>query len=448
MYVKIGYTPVFGMLLGLIALDLLLRFTAIEGKALQKWQPPTEPSAAKHRATLSTSKAGSEPLDAEKGLPNDSLPAATAIIADARRDVLAPATSIQLPRCPAPTECRTPPSAPSPSLRTKHQRRCGLLRRRRLPAVLTLLASRRLLCALWGTLVVAALFSGLEATLTLQTAELFGWDAVGGGLVFLPLTIMSFAGPAVGWACDRWGPRWPTTAGFVLLCPALVLLRLVEHDSMRQKVLLYVLLAVVGACFTLTLNPLMAEIAYVVERKSGRSDNDASAFGNDSGGGGMDNNRDGAETPGTQPGGGDSSASAGGGRAQGGENKGGSVGDERSAGGERRGAGTHDANDDDATSNGGGGTGGTSGGQSKGGDRGAYAQAFALFNMAYSLGNAVGPLCAGLVRDAAGWPTMAWVLALFSAVSAVLACLWTGGWIGSRRDRRWQRPARPSSRHA
>ena len=54
-------------------------------------------------------------------------------------------------------------------------------------------------------------------------------------------------------------------------------------------------------------------------------------------------------------------------------------------------------------------------------------QAYALFNMAYAAGTLIGPLWAGFVHQEAGWGTMAWSLALLSAVTAVPMAIWTGG---------------------
>ena len=62
----------------------------------------------------------------------------------------------------------------------------------------------------------------------------------------------------------------------------------------------------------------------------------------------------------------------------------------------------------------------------------AYAQAFELFNMACSIGDTGGPICAGLGCDAAGGGTMGWVLGLLCGVTAIPAGLWCGGWIGGR----------------
>jgi MFS family permease len=63
------------------------------------------------------------------------------------------------------------------------------------------------------------------------------------------------------------------------------------------------------------------------------------------------------------------------------------------------------------------------------GSGGAYAQAYALFNVAFAAGCMVGPLLAGFVVEDRGWPTMAWVLGLISAAAAVPTLLWLGGWL-------------------
>lgn len=215
-----------------------------------------------------------------------------------------------------------------------------------LPPILTLLSSRRLLSALWGVFVMGTIFSGLETVLPLETEALFGWGSLGGGLIFLPIGIPTLFGPIVGYLCDRYGPRWPTFSGFLVLCPALILFRLIDDNKVGLKVLLVVLLTLVGTCFTFTLDPLMAEIAYVV---------------------------------------------------------------------------AHKANGDIEKA------------------RYAYAQAFALFNMAYSLGNVVGPLSAGFIRDDTGWGTMGWVLGLWSGVTASIAVLWTGGWLWKQNGQRGHR---------
>lgn len=53
------------------------------------------------------------------------------------------------------------------------------------------------------------------------------------------------------------------------------------------------------------------------------------------------------------------------------------------------------------------------------GPSGAYAQAYALYNMSYAGAMIVGPVWAGFIKETQGWGTMCWSLSILSAVSAV-----------------------------
>lgn len=70
------------------------------------------------------------------------------------------------------------------------------------------------------------------------------------------------------------------------------------------------------------------------------------------------------------------------------------------------------------------------------GSKGAYAQAYGLFNMAWAGGALVGPIWAGYVREAAGWGAMGWSLGVLCAACAVPAGLWCGGWVGGKKGGR------------
>lgn len=61
------------------------------------------------------------------------------------------------------------------------------------------------------------------------------------------------------------------------------------------------------------------------------------------------------------------------------------------------------------------------------GEKGAYAQAYALFNMSFAGGTLVGPLWGGFVVQRSGWGVMSLSLGVLCAVSAVPAVIWTGG---------------------
>ncbi|KAG5977576.1 hypothetical protein E4U55_006639 [Claviceps digitariae] len=55
------------------------------------------------------------------------------------------------------------------------------------------------------------------------------------------------------------------------------------------------------------------------------------------------------------------------------------------------------------------------------------ALAYALYNVAFSIGTVTGPFLGGFVRQTAGWPTMGWSLAILSATTSVLCATFIGG---------------------
>ena len=130
-----------------------------------------------------------------------------------------------------------------------------------------LLLSRRLWAALLCTIIQAMLLTAWDAVLPLYVNKLFGWHSIGGGLILLPLILPSFLAPLVGVWTDKKGPKWPCVIGFLFAIPFLILLRLVDHNGIRQIVLLCALLALVGLASTNAMTPLLAEITYVVYHK-------------------------------------------------------------------------------------------------------------------------------------------------------------------------------------
>ena len=63
------------------------------------------------------------------------------------------------------------------------------------------------------------------------------------------------------------------------------------------------------------------------------------------------------------------------------------------------------------------------------------ATGWGLVNAAYAAGCLLGPLFAGLIRNAAGWQTTTWCLGLLSAVTGVFLLLCLEGWIGKIRPK-------------
>lgn len=311
-YDHAGYGAVFAMAYALIGLDIVLRLLLVEKKVAARWDPDAMGRVAVAAINESDntlkpdtgSTHGDGTHDTEKGQPM--------------------------------TGCQSYPEPTSPPRRRY---------RDLLPPVLSLLYSRRLLASLFCAFVQAALTTAFDSVLPIHAANVFNWTATGAALLFLPIVIPSFVAPLFGWLSDRFGGRYFVMAGFLAAVPPLVCLRFVDNNSIDDKVLLCVLLAIVGLSFALTFPPILAEISGVVEAK----EKSMLAKGH----------------PGF-------------------------------------------------------------------GKGGAYAQAYALFNVAFAAGCMVGPLLAGFIVEARGWGTMAWVLGLFSGVSAVPAFLWLGGWFFSK----------------
>lgn len=309
-YEHAGYNAVFAMAYALIGLDIVLRLLLVEKKVARRWEAETRAEG---------SVAANEESDV--GMASTETPTRTS---DAEKS--APATEGQ-------------PEADA----IEHRQRF----RDRLPPVLSLLYSRRLWAALVASLLQATLMTSFDSVLTIHAANVFGWTSTGAGLLFLPIVIPGFLAPLFGWLSDKFGGRYFATVGFLCACPPLVCLRFVDENSIKDKVLLCALLAVVGLFLALTFPPIMAEISSVVEAK----EKSMLARGH----------------PGF-------------------------------------------------------------------GSGGAYAQAYALFNVAFAGGCMVGPLLAGFIVEDRGWTTMAWVLGLISAVAAVPTCLWLGGWLFKKKQ--------------
>lgn len=314
---RAGYYSVWAMAFGLIGLDIVLRLAMVERKIAVRWDSQYEPKRA-------------EMKDQTSGEQNPEAVAAKKL--DEKTDE---AES---------DEDASPNRPPSPPTATQKWYT-------RLPPVLRLLASRRLLSALWAVLIQSSLLTSFDSVLPLFTKTTFGWNATGAGLIFLPIVVPTFFGPFIGHLSDKQGPRWYATAGFAGCCPFLILLRLVDHDTLRQKVLLCALLALIGLFLTLALTPIMAEITYAVVDKESRRP--VGYFGKN----------------------------------------------------------------------------------------GAYAQAYSLFNIAWAAGCMVGPLLAGLVVQAKGWPTATLILGCVSIFTALPTAVWTGGSLFKRKQRKAEKEA-------
>lgn len=211
-YAKAGYMAVFGMALGLIVVDILMRLIMIEKKTAAKYKPLD--SITPENGFYGTFTGG----PSSENQQNDSS--------------TQPGKPQDDPADDAPLLSNGDKSIP---------RRQG-----KMPTILVLLGMPRLLAAIYGIFVNVSILAAFDGILPLYVKGLFHWDSLAAGLIFLCVAIPALTGPLVGKLCDKVGPRWIAVAGCSLTAPPLILLRLVTHNAMQQKILLCGLLICCG----------------------------------------------------------------------------------------------------------------------------------------------------------------------------------------------------------
>ena len=155
-YASSGYYAIFYMAFGLIAIDVVLRFSFVEKKVAAQWLEVNGIASPGSITAAETGPTSHELRPRDNGIEMEAQSQHGVESARPRRPTM------------------------------------------RLPPVLTLLGSRRLLAAFWGCLVVAALSTAFDSTLPLYVKRIFGWNSLGSGLLFLALLLPSMAGPVIG----------------------------------------------------------------------------------------------------------------------------------------------------------------------------------------------------------------------------------------------------------
>ena len=187
LYSKTGYKGVFGVGVGLIAIDFLLRVLMIEKKVATRY--PGSKSDANHDPDHTRENTEETPL-----LSNSS----------------AAADRYRLSK---------------PANRFTHN----------FP-ILMLFRNTALLTAIWIGFIQALLLGSFDATIPLVASDQFSFDSLKAGLLFLPLGGADFLlGPVFGWCVDRYGTKPVSFLGFIWLIPALVLLRLPTESDLVGK---------------------------------------------------------------------------------------------------------------------------------------------------------------------------------------------------------------------
>lgn len=137
---------------------------------------------------------------------------------------------------------------------------------RKIP-ILPCLKDPRLLTALLVAFIQALLLGSFDATVPTVGQELFDFDSLKAGMLFLPLGVFDFViGPLAGWAVDRYGTKPAAVLGYGYLVPILVLLRL-PHAGGKDQIILYgTLLALCGIGLAVIGAPSIVEAGAVVQK--------------------------------------------------------------------------------------------------------------------------------------------------------------------------------------
>ncbi|PGH14563.1 hypothetical protein AJ80_05883 [Polytolypa hystricis UAMH7299] len=224
-YARAGYVMVYATAFIFLGADVVLRLIMIEARTAQKW----DPSIGRRQVELDENTKTPNPENIEK---------AGMSMADKES-----------------------------SSHIQAKKGTMYVLAHRLPPFITLLGSMRLLVALWGWAVQAIILGVFDSVIPIFVHRTFGWDSSGAGLVFLALIIPTFMSPIVGWLSDKHGQRWYATAGYILSMIPLILLRLVQKNTLHDKIVFCVLLAFTGAFLIFFEIPLQVEIALSVEEK-------------------------------------------------------------------------------------------------------------------------------------------------------------------------------------
>jgi MFS family permease len=229
-YERLGYFPVFAIVLGVIAVDLILRLLMIEKGEAAKWIPIKE----------------SQTQAAEDGYMRN--PSAEWV----RQG------NVTEPDGHQPDANEETPLLPKANSRNDKQQKSWI--RREFPTAVRIFSSKRLRAAFYGGFIHTVIITAFDTTLPLFVKDTFGWNSEAVGILFFAITIPSLLGPLVGWLSDRYGARKTTLFGFFLTVPALGCMAIVHHNKLFEKVLLVGLLALLGAGLSFILSPLAADI--------------------------------------------------------------------------------------------------------------------------------------------------------------------------------------------
>ncbi|KAI8625215.1 major facilitator superfamily domain-containing protein [Xylariaceae sp. FL1651] len=231
LYAKTGYTGVFGVGAGILALDFIMRLLVIEQKVALKYNKSTQNEQTNPRGF------GSRADEDENEIGRDA----------SEEDALLPKKEDETYKI------------------------CGEPNRivRALP-ILICFKNPRLFMALCLAFVQASLLAVYDATIPTEAEALFQFSSLRAGLLFIALDVPYLVlGPVAGWAVDHYGTKLAAVIGFGWMVPVLILLRLPSDELLPKtnNIVLYcALLALNGVGLAIISSPSLVEASNVVQR--------------------------------------------------------------------------------------------------------------------------------------------------------------------------------------
>jgi len=233
LYEKTGYTGVFCLGAGMLALDFIMRLLVIEKKKAVKYIDPSQDEQTSAQNSESVGDGEVERPDAEAS-EEDPLLSHKAQDDEAYKIKGEPNILV-----------------------------------RNFP-ILICFKSPRLAMSLALGFVQAALLAVYDATIPTEAQSLFQFTSLKAGLLFIALDVpYLLLGPIAGWAVDWYGTKPAAVIGFGWMVPSLILLRLPPEQLLprSQNIILYcALLALNGVGLAIIGAPSVVESSTVVER--------------------------------------------------------------------------------------------------------------------------------------------------------------------------------------
>jgi len=235
LYEKAGYPGVFGIGFAVLAIDFVMRVLVIEKKVAKRYLKH-DPNAQDSDGTSPQQQNDNQGQadDDEDGQADEESP----LLNNKKDKELA---DFKLSK-EQPSICRSVP-------------------------ILPCLADPRLLTAFLVAFVQALLLGNFDATIPTVAQDLFHFDSLKAGILFLPLGAFDLIiGPLAGYLVDRYGVKPGAVVGYTYLVPVLILLR-VPHQGGKDQVILYgALLALSGVGLAIIGAPSIVEAGSVVQK--------------------------------------------------------------------------------------------------------------------------------------------------------------------------------------